>query len=197
VAIVRSLPWLLGGLTVAALLLLLPGDLDLTAVFLVHLSALTVLGVIVAARIAPLLVGRWYVGYILSDTWRRLVAGVSLVVVATGVIGLVDLASSAALRFTPSVQYLQLLSALDIAWVVAATLIGARHLWGRKVGIAAGSVIGIFCVASIANYLRVVGFSEDGEWILDGGELMLLVIPGDVLAATVAIAILIVAARRG
>jgi hypothetical protein len=196
VAAVRSVSWLGGGLAVSALLLLVPGDLDLTTVFLVQLSGLTVLGVIVAARIAPLFVGLWYAGYTLSDTWRRLAAGVSLVVVATGVIGLVTLASSAALRFAPSVQFLQLLSALDIAWVVAATLIGATRLWGRAIGSGAGAVMGAFCVASIANYLRVVGFSPEGEWVLDGGELMRLVIPSDMLAATVAIVILVAAARR-
>jgi hypothetical protein len=196
VAAVRSLPWLVGGLLVSVLLLLVPDDLDLTRLFLVHLSALTMLGVIVSARVAPLLGGDWYAGYTMSDTWRRIAGGASLVVVVTGLVGLVTLASSAALRFAPSVQFLQMLSALDIAWVVAATLIGATRLWGRAIGTGAGAVMGAFCVASIVNYLRVVGFSPVGEWVLDGGELMRLVIPSDMLAATVAIVILVAAARR-
>jgi len=190
------LPWLLAGLVASALLLFVPGDLDLMWVFLVHLTALTVLAVIVSARVAPLFGSGWYLAYSLRDSWRCLAGGVSLVVVVTGLVGLVTLASAAALRFAPSVQFLQLLSSLDIAWVVAATLVGARHLWGRTAGVVAGTAIGAFCVASIANYLRVVGFSPDGEWVLDGGELMRLVIPFDMLAATVAIGILVAAARR-
>jgi hypothetical protein len=196
-AVVRTVPWLLGGLAASVLALFVPGDVAADRAFLVQLSALAVLALVVATRIAPLFSGRWYANYQMSDPTRRLAGGISLVVVTTGVIGLVTLASSAALRLAPSVQFLQLLSALDIAWVVAATLIGAQHLWGRTAGIAAGAVLAALCVASITNYLRVAGFTADGEWIPDGSELTRLVIPADVLAATVAIVILILAARRG
>lgn len=193
---VAGFPWLIGGLLASVLLLLVPTDGDLTVRFLVHLTALTILAVIVSARIAPTFDGYWYAGVSFTPFWRRLAGGVSLVVVATGLVGLVTLASSAAMRYEPSVQFLQLLSALDIAWVVAATLVGSRRLWGKTAGIVAGSVIGVFCVASIANYLRVVGFTPAGTWVVDGGELLRLVIPSDMLAAVIAISILVAAARR-
>lgn len=195
-AVVRGFPWLVAGLLASVLLLLVPADVDLTARFLVHLAVLTILAVIVSARIAPTFDAYWYASLDLTPVWRRLAGGVSLVVVATGLVGLVTLASSAAMRYLPSAQFLQLLSALDIAWVVAATLIGSRRLWGGTAGIVAGSVIGVFCVASIANYLRVVGFTAAGDWVVDGGELLRLVIPSDMVAAAVAISILVVAARR-
>ena len=195
VAVVIAAPWLLGGLLAAIPLLLVPDD-GLRNVFLLQLSALTVLAVLVSGSVAPLINGTWYPTYRLSPFARRLAGGVSLVVIVTGVIGLVTLATSAALRYQPSVQFLQLLSALDIAWVVAATLVGAHRLWGRTAAIAAGALIGAFCVASIANYLRVVGFSDDGQWIVDGENLLRLVIPFDMLAALVAIGVLIAAARK-
>jgi hypothetical protein len=120
---------------------------------------------------------------------------VSLVVVVTGVVGLVTLASSAALRYQPSLQFLQLLSALDIAWVVAAVIIGIRLGWGRA-GLVAGGVVGAFCVWSIWNYLRVVGLAPDGGWELRGDELMRLVLPFDMAAAVVAIGLVGEGLRR-
>ena len=195
-AVIAAFPWLLGGLLAAIPLLIVPGDADLEPIFLIHLSALTLLAVLVAWAVAGFMDGTWYRVISLEPFWRRLAAGASLVIIVTGVVGLVTLASSAALRYQPSVQFLQLISALDIAWVVAATLIGAFRLWGRSPAISSGLVIGAFCVVTIANYLRIVGFSADREWVVDGGELMRLVIPLDMAAALVAAGVLVAAARK-
>ena len=116
-------------------------------------------------------------------------------VIVTGVIGLVTLATSGSLRFQPSLQFLQLLSALDIAWAGAAIVFGVWRRWGRTAAIWGGVALGVACVASIWNYLRIVGLGGDGGWAVDGGELMRLVIPSDVMAATVAIVLLWVGMR--
>jgi hypothetical protein len=59
---------------------------------------------------------------------RRLATTIGVIVIITGVTGLVTLASSAAMQYEPSLQFLQLLSALDIAWVVAGTTLALRSL---------------------------------------------------------------------
>jgi hypothetical protein len=112
------------------------------------------------------------------------------VALVTGSAALVTLATSAALRFDASMQFLQLLSALDIAWVVAAASIGARRRWGTAAASGTAIAIGIFCVWSIWRYLDTVGVGGDGEWIVNGRELMRLVLPNDLIAAVVAISLL-------
>lgn len=195
-AVVRVLPWLLGGLAGSFVVLVLPKASTPMPTFLAHLSLLTLFGVLAGWQLTDMMGRAWYRGYRLAPVLRRLAAGVSLMVVVTGLVGLVTLASSAALQYAPSVQFLQLLSALDIAWVVAATLIGAGRIWGRRIGLAAAVGMGGICVGSIANYLRVVGFSSAGEWLVDGGELLRLVIPFDVVAGVLAATLLVVAARQ-
>ena len=69
--------------------------------------------------------------------WGSILIAVPVaIVIVTGVTALVTLATTAALRFEPSLQFLQLLSALDIAWVVAGTTLAVRSLWGRLPAIA-------------------------------------------------------------
>ncbi|MCL1599593.1 MAG: hypothetical protein M3094_10435, partial [Actinomycetia bacterium] len=101
--------------------------------------------------------------------------------------GLVTLASSAALRFDPSTQFLQLLSALDIAWAGAALAIGVYRAASRSWAIAAAGVLGVVCVWSIWSYLFAVGFGANGSWIVSGSDLMRYVLPFDVAAATMAV----------
>ena len=52
------------------------------------------------------------------------------------------------------------------------------------------------CLWSIWNYLRVVGFTSDGGWQVDSGALLRYVFPFDMAAAALAIAVLIIGARR-
>lgn len=194
-AVVLALPFLLAGLLAALAMLLVPGSVERTPLFLLHLGALVLLGLLVALRLGPLVHADWYPNQPWGPASRRLAGGITLVVIVTGVIGLVTLATSAALRFQPSLQFLQLLSALDIAWAGAAIVVGVWRRWGRTAALVGGALLGIACVASIWNYLRVVGLGPDDGWALDGGELMRLVLPADMMAATVAIVLLWIGMR--
>lgn len=127
---------------------------------------------------------------------RRVAAGASIVALTTGVVALTTLASSAALRYEPSMQFLQLLSALDIAWATAATFVGVSWLWSRRAGAAAAAAVGALCIWSIWNYLRIVGFAPGGGWIVDGASLFRYVLPYDMAAAVVAVTAVVLGARR-
>lgn len=192
----RALLWTLGTALLSLPLLLVPGAQhpQLLAYSTVHLTALVILGLVVV----------WDLTRLIDDTWferldglrRHLAAGAAIVALTVGVVALVTLATSAALRLTPSLQFLQLLSALDIAWVTGATTIGVRWLAGRTAGALAGVLIGVICVWSIWNYLTIVGFAPDGGWLVDGPALLRYVLPYDVAAAVIAVAALISGSRR-
>jgi len=113
-----------------------------------------------------------------------------------GAVALVTLATSATLRFDPSLQFLQLLSALDIASAASGTLIGVTWLAGPRWGATAGVVVEVVCVWSIWSYLSAVGSAADGAWLVDAGALMRNVLPYDMAAAAVAAATLILGARH-
>lgn len=131
----------------------------------------------------------------LRSAW--LASCVSIVAIVVGYTALVTLASSAALRYDPSLQFLQLLSSLDVAWSAAALGLGARALArSDRLGTAAAIALDVICVFSIWNYLRVVGFDADGGWVVDRSQLLTLVIPFDVAAAVMAIGSLMAADRR-
>jgi hypothetical protein len=195
-ALVRSVRWLVAGLVAALPLLAVPTSDHLFAVTTIHLSMLVALGLAVAWALTPLADDTWFAGTRLSVEWRLQVSAAGVVALATGVVGLVTLASSAALRLQPSLQFLQLLSALDIAWAGAAIVVGLRRWHGRGAAAGGGLALGVVCVWSIWRYLDQVGFTADGGWQVDGGRLMALVIPYDMAAATVAVAVLVVGTRR-
>ncbi len=196
-ALVRSAVWLGGGLAATLPLLLVSvGDDDRLALVTVHLAALVALGLGVAWVLTPLADDTWFAGTIAEREWRLLVSAAGVVALATGVVALITLASSAALRLAPSLQFLQLLSALDIAWAGGALVVGMRRWQGRVAAATAGLVLAVVCVWSIWRYLDRVGFAADGGWQVDGGELMTLVIPYDMAAATVAVVVLVIGTRR-
>jgi len=195
-AVIAAVAYLGAGVVAALPLLLVPANTERIPLFLLHLGGVVLLGIVLAIRLGPLVHEPWYAGS-WSDPTRRLAGGITLVVIVTGVVGLVTLVTSAALRFQPSLQFLQLLSALDIAWAGAAVMFGVWRRWGRTAAIGGGALLGAVCVASIWNYLRVVGLGADGGWALDGGELMRLVLPADTLAAVVAITLLWTGMRGG
>lgn len=56
-------------------------------------------------------------------------------------------------------------------------------------------MLDVICVWSIWNYLRTVGFTSDGGWIVDRSSLLTLVIPYDIAAAVMAIGALTLAQR--
>lgn len=188
-ALVRTTLWLAGGLLASLPLLLVDLDGDPLVVFLVHLGALVAFGLALTVALIPMSGADWFA----DSGWgvaRTLVgSGVGVVVLTTGVVGLVTLASSAALRYDPSTQFLQLLSALDIAWAMAAVVIGAERAWSRTVAIIGGMMMGIVCVWSIWYYLDAVAFGPNGEWVLSGSDLTTRVIPFDTAAALIAIGV--------
>lgn len=180
-------------LSIAALVFGAPdGGGELLAYNTVHLIVLQVATFAYAIEIAPLSDRPWFPGR--RRPWLASVA--SLVALVVGYSALLTLASSAAARYDPSLQFLQLLSSLDIAWVVSGLYFAVRS-WGRKgVALAAGSGLLLACVASIFIYLSEVGFATDGGWLVDGAALMRIVIPSDVMAAILTTGFLIVASKR-
>lgn len=198
-AVVNATKWTLGGLIASLPLLVLDvnGDRsDPTTAFLVHLSVLVAFGLAVTWNLSPLASVDWFVTTTWSDRWRLAASGASIVALSTGSVALVTLASSAALRYDPSTQFLQLLSALDIAWAGAAIMLGCRWLWGKRASIVGGTVLGVFCIWSIWNYVSHVGFGPNGEWIVSGTDMMTRVIPYDMAAATVAVVLFGLGVRR-
>ncbi len=191
-ALLRVFPWVLAGSAAALPLLAVPQPSDLLAASTWHLAAVVTLGLGLTAHVVPLVEEEWFIGTALGNTARRFSAALALIAFTTGAVGLVTLATGAALRFDPSFQFLQLLSALDIAWVVTAAMIGAYRRWGRRPAWAAGVVVAAFCVWAIYRYLDIVGFAPDGGWLVDGGEIARLILPFDTIAAVVAISLLVV-----
>lgn len=195
-AFARALRWTLRAAPLSILLLLVPTPTpeSVLAISIVHLSALVVLGLLVARDLAGTLDGDWFPW--LGPTGRRLASGASVVALTVGVVALVTLASSAALRLDASMQFLQLLSSMDIAFAASTTMIGVWWIWGRRAGEVAGVVVAVVCVWSIWNYLRIVGFTPQAGWLVDGAALMRYVLPYDMAAAVVAVVSLTVGARR-
>ncbi len=194
-SLATSVSWLLPSLLVALPLLALDvTGQDLLAATTLHLSAV-VLGLyslsLVLARRAdePMFTS-------LRTGSRRFATAATLTALVTGYAALVTLATSAALRFDPSLQFLQLLSALDIAWVVTATVIGVRWLAGDGAAAAAGAIMSAVCVWSIWRYLNEVGFGPEGEWIVSGEALNRLVLLIDTMAAVVALGVVVAGIRR-
>lgn len=195
-AIGIAFPYLVAGLVLAVPLLFIPAGEDPMAVFTVHLTIVVALAIWVAVKLGPVSDEIFFPGRSWSPARQRLASAVVIVVMVTGVAALITIATSAALRFQPSLQFLQLLSVLDIAWAGAAIVLGARWLWGDRGGIVGGIVLGLVCIWSIWNYLRIVGFTEDGGWLVNGGDITRLVLPYDMAAAVVAVALLIAGSRR-
>lgn len=192
----EALPYLLVGLLLSVPLLLVPTQDEPLALFTTQLAMLVALGLLVTWRVAPLADAAWFTETSWGEDRRRLGGVVVLVIVPTGVVALVALASSAALRFDPSLQFLQLLSALDIAWAAAALYLGVRWWLGPGPARVASVMLGILCVLSVWNYLRVVGFGASGAWIVDGEQMLRLVLPFDTVAALMAIGSVILGLRR-
>ncbi len=194
-ASLATVPWLVGGLAASLpLLFVRVGDAP-TGSFIVQLTILVVFALLLTIHLMRFGDEPWFAQTSWGPTLRSIASGVGLVVLVTGTVGLVTLASSAALRFDPSTQFLQLLSALDIAWVVAAVTIGIYRLASRTWAAVAGSAVGLFCVWSIWNYLSIVGFGANGEWIVSGSDLMRYVIPFDMAAAVAAVVAFLLGAR--
>lgn len=195
-AVLVAFPWLIAGLALSLFLLLMPASSDRRWDLLIHLVGLVAFCLGLTWRLAQLSEVQWFSSQDWTASRSYLAGAVSLIVVVTGVTALVTLASAAALRFEPSLQFLQLLSALDIAWVVAGTALAAKSLWGRGIATVAALAMSVACVTSIALYLAEVGLDEAGGWVVDSEQLVRLVIPFDIAAAVITIGLTLLAARR-
>lgn len=193
-ATARTIRWLLPGLIVTPFLLVTPPPHGSTPWILVHLTVLVTFGLILTMALFEELDTPWFDR--LGRITRLLASAASLVALATGAVGLLTLASSAALRLDPSLQFLQLLSALDIVWAAGATALGARLLGGRRVGWLAGGAIVAICVWSVAAYLNAVGYTPTGGWLVDGNAMWRYILPYDMAAAAIAITTLVLGVRK-
>lgn len=196
-ALLRSLRWLAPGLGISLALVALP-EADARRLLLVatfHLAALVAFGLAVGLDLARFSEGPWFGEAKAGLFWRRFGAAASIVALTTGVVALVTLASSAALGYEPSLQFLQLLSALDIAWATAALMLGVRMMIGDKSALTAGLVLAIVCIWSIWRYLEIVGFTSEGGWLLSGPDLWRYVLPFDIAAAVMAVGALLIGIR--
>lgn len=188
----RLLQW---GIPLSAVALVLPApasDDGLLGYMLVHLGVAQVITLLFAIEVAPLTDRPWFPS--VRRSW--LASASSVVAAVVGFSALLTLATSAAARYDVSLQFLQLLSSLDIAWVVAALYLGSRWLWGRRIGLILGGLLLAACVISIAIYLNVVGFTDEGGWLVSGGDMLRIVISSDLMAAAVSLSVLAAAARR-
>lgn len=189
---VRLLPW---GLVASAIgLAFQPSSAPLAPVT-VHLALIVGFGLWAVAKMARFTDEPWLQQTNLSPRWRAFWSAGMVVSFGTGLVALIALASSAALRYAPSLQFLQLLSALDIAWAGSALFLGVRWLKGTRLAWAMAIGLGVFCIWSIWNYLRIVGFGADGAWIVDRAALMRYVLPYDMAAALIAVVALWSGAR--
>ncbi|GMQ92842.1 MAG: hypothetical protein BMS9Abin12_0319 [Acidimicrobiia bacterium] len=194
-ALLRTVPWLLGGLVLSIPLLLVDVAGDPLVTFTVQLTVLVGFGLVLSHVLVRLGTAEWFIGVSWSTFVRLISSGIGLVVLVTGTVGLVTLASSAALRYDPSAQFLQLISALDIAWVGAAITIGAYRAWGRAWAVVGGAAVGVVCIWSIWNYLDHVGFGQNGEWIVSAPDLTRFVLPYDTVAAVAAVSVFLIGVR--
>lgn len=186
---------LLWGLPLSGVALLFgspqPGD-GLWGYSLIHLAVIQIVTFLFTIEIAGVTDVPWFP--YLRRPW--LASSASAIAAVVGFSALLTLATSAAARYDVSLQFLQLLSSLDIAWVVAALYIGMRTLYGRSRAIAAGLGLIAACIWSIALYLSEVGFTSGGGWLVDGAELFRIVLPADVVAAIISLTVLLTASRR-
>ena len=195
-ALARAVLWMSTGAAAGLPLLVVPEPDDPFLTFIVQLSVLVLFGTALTFHLAPLADETWFAGASLGPRVRTGLGGVMVVIVVTGAVGLVTLATSAALRFDVSLQFLQLISAMDIAWVVAALVLGLRWRFGRRLAVGGALVMGAVCVWSIWRYLDVVGFTPEGGWLVDGARIASLVLPFDLMAAVLAVGAFVSGAGR-
>jgi hypothetical protein len=187
----RLLQWSIP-LSLLALVFPAPRGDGLFAYLLIHLTVLQIATFLFAVEMAPLTDDPWFRQ--IKRSW--LASSASLVAAAVGFSALLTLATSAAARYDASLQFLQLLSSLDIAWVVATLYLGSRKLWSKPIALTLASILLGMCVLSIAIYLSTVGFTTDGGWLFDGAHMMRIVIPSDTIAAIIALSVVLVASHR-
>lgn len=184
-AALTTLGWTAGGAATALVLLPFPaGDTPLTTAT-VHLAAVVVYGIGLSFRLVGMADPPWFEG-MATPRRRRCATSIWLVTLVAGSVGLVALATSAGLRYDPSMQFLQVLSAVDIAWAAASIAVGVSWWRGRGPAGAGVALLAVVCIWSIWRYLSIVGFGPEGSWRVDADRMSTLVLPYDVAAALMA-----------
>ncbi len=186
-ALTATLLWMTAGAAAAIPSLMIPEPDDPLLTVTAHLVLLVAFSVGLTFHLAPLADEPWFGGLDMGEEARRALTWVSVIVMVAGATGLVTLATSAALRYDPSLQFLQMLSSLDIAWAAAALTLGLRRRFGSTAAISGAVVLGVVCVWAIWRYLDTVGFAADGGWLLQASQLNRLVLPYDMGAAVLAV----------
>jgi hypothetical protein len=186
-AIVATFAWMTAGTAAAIPALVVPAPDDPLLTVTVQLVLLVGFSLALVFHLAPLGDRPWFGDLGLGPGGRQALTWGAIVVMVTGATGLVTLATSAGLRYDPSLQFLQMLSSLDIAWAAAALVLGLRGRFGARVGVVGGLLLGVVCVWAIWRYLDIVGFTADGGWLLRASELNRLVLPYDMGAAVLAL----------
>jgi hypothetical protein len=195
-ALASTLLWMTAGAAVGVPILFLPQPEAPLLTVTVHLILLVGFSIGLTFHLAPLVDDPWFDDLPMGTNGKRALTWVVVVVMVTGATGLVALATSAAFRYEPSLQFLQLLSALDIAWAAAALTLGARRRFGGGAAVGAALALGVVCVWAIWRYLDVVGFTDAGGWLLRAAELNRYVLPYDMGAAAVAVVVFSMGVRR-
>jgi hypothetical protein len=185
--------WVVAGSAGSLIGLVIDSDRARLSVVWVHLVLLTVGVIALTLRLTPTFEQPAFTSA--PPVRSRFATDAALVALVTGATALVTLASSAALRYQPSLQFLQLISAMDIAWTTAGFAIGVGRIEGRW-RLPAGVFMGAMCVMSLVRYLAATGFGPDGGWDVQGPTMVRMVIPADVVAALLTVAALTLGARR-
>lgn len=187
-ALATAVVWTVPAVAVSALALLVPLSSSSASLLAAQLALVAAWNWLLALRLISdtRAHGIWFAGR--NGRWAALATSVGIVALCAFAAMLVALASSAALRLDPSAQFLQLISAADIAWVVSGLMVGLSYRHGRPVWAPAGFALAVVCVWASYRYLAVVGLGPNGAWVVSGEDLLRLVIPFDVLAAVMAVA---------
>ena len=196
-AVLDAFPFLIDALGISALGLLVPSSLSLRWRVMVHLLLISAFGVYLGYRLLKRLDPVWFASAPITSTQRVFGTALGVVIIVTGSVGLVTLASSAALRLRPSTQFLQLLSTLDIAWAAATVMVAFYWLWNRvQMALIGGFAVVVACAFPYGRYVDQAAFGPGGAWRMRASELWEYVLPYDIFIAVVAIGLLLLAVRR-
>jgi hypothetical protein len=168
----------------------LPQPDDPLLTFLIHLTLIIAFSLGLVFHLAPLVDEAWFGGLEMGEQGRRALTWIVAMTAVSGAAGGVSLATGAAIRYAPSLQFLLSLSALGITWVVAAAVLGARRRFGATAAVAVGLAMAAIAVGSLWRYFDDVGFSDGGGWLLDGAALLRLAVLAWVALAVAAVTLL-------
>ena len=176
-AALRTLLWATTGAAAAIPVLVLPQPDDPLFTAVVQLAIIAVYAVAMTLHLAALGDAPWFDGLAIGGRARRGLTWVMLVADVAGASAVTALATSAALRYQPSVQLLQLVSVIVVGVVVSASALGTRRRWGGAPALAMAAVLGAVLVWVMWRHLDTVGSTASGGWRVDGSVVRETVVP--------------------